>query len=185
MQWFSADPHLGSACNVKQRHVDGHRDYSADDWDDYVIHNYNLRVMPEDTLTVIGDFTHHSAKSYLDRIFCKNIHLVQGNHDRVGSGRYFKTCNADKIIKIGEHECHLYHYPIAYWLHAERGSFHLHGHVHDWYPDYMGKEARALDVSVDTALRYFGHPGPFSADFIIKYMLARPGHASIEGRPKL
>ena len=42
MQWFSADPHLGSACNVKQRHVDGHRDYSADDWDDYVIHNYKI-----------------------------------------------------------------------------------------------------------------------------------------------
>jgi calcineurin-like phosphoesterase family protein len=142
-------------------------------------------VQPEDSIHFIGDFTRHSAKPYLDRINCRYKHLILGNHDRPGSGKYFTSVHQYREIGISGHECILFHYPIAYWQHAEKGSLHLHGHVHDWYPNYMGNQARALDVSVDTALRFFGDPEPFSEKFILKYMLAREGHASLEGRPKL
>lgn len=179
-QWFMADPHFGDLCNIKKRPA-----ASADEWDDYVITHINSVVKPDHSITFLGDFSRHSAKSFLDRIDCKNVHVVLGNHDRRGCGRYFKTCNEYKEIEIQGHHCVLFHYPIAYWHWAERGAFHLHGHVHDWYPDYMGQQARALDVSCDTALRFFGAPYPFSEDFIIKWMLAREGHASVAGRDRI
>lgn len=180
MQWFMADPHLGINCNVKQR-----PEMSPDAWDDYVIEHINRHVADADTLRILGDFTHRFGRCYLDRINCKNVHLVIGNHDRPGSGRYFKSIHQYDEVEISGHTCCLFHYPIAYWRRCEAGSFHLHGHVHDWYPDYMGNQARALDVSVDTALRLFGHPGPISEAFILAYMLQRKGHASVEGRNRI
>jgi len=56
-----------------------------DEMDSVIINNINQKVGPNDTLIHLGDVAFGGFEKigeFLDRLVCKNVHLVLGNHDQ-------------------------------------------------------------------------------------------------------
>jgi calcineurin-like phosphoesterase family protein len=125
-----------------------------------IVNNINENVMQDDILICLGDWSfggYESIREFWDRIVCKNIHLVLGNHDhhiennRGGSQGLFKSVSHYNTLKIAEHTFRLMHYPISSWDGLNKGVMHLHGHCHLPTNLRFGKGQR-MDVGMD------GHP---------------------------
>ncbi|MBT6047043.1 MAG: hypothetical protein HOG49_09495, partial [Candidatus Scalindua sp.] len=59
---------------------------SVDKMDDTIVDRINAVVNPNDTFYILGDFCFARkdfsiVKKYRDRINCKHIHFIKGNHD--------------------------------------------------------------------------------------------------------
>lgn len=108
---------------------------------DTIIDNTNAVVRHDDTLVIIGDFCSlgrqarfNVAKAYRDRINCKNVYLVIGNHDNreilsplfTAVYDHFKW-NVDGQLIFTDH------YPGRSWDGAHHGAWMLYGHVHDLF----------------------------------------------------
>ena len=115
MIWFTADTHFGHA-NVL-RFTDRHERWNTiEQMDTGFVANINSCVAPGDDLYVLGDFSFkldaEQARAIRERIRCKNVHLVPGNHDKDWEG-------------LGHGSIHLHghiHAPAAYneWNRANR-----------------------------------------------------------------
>jgi calcineurin-like phosphoesterase family protein len=125
-----------------------------------IVNNINNCAMPDDTLICLGDWSFggfESIREFWDRIMCKNIHLVLGNHDhhiernRDGSQGLFKSVSHYNTLEIGQFKFRLMHYPISSWDGLNKGVMHLHGHCHLPTNLRFGKGQR-MDVGMD------GHP---------------------------
>lgn len=169
--WIFSDPHYGhkNICRgvTEWRTEDGRvpvdqtRDFkSLDLMNDTIVNNINSVAMPDDILICLGDWSFggfERIREFWDRIFCKNIHLILGNHDhhiernRDGSQGLFKSVSTYETLEVENYKFKLMHYPISSWDGLNKGVFHLHGHCH--LPTHMrfGK-GRRMDVGMD------GHP---------------------------
>lgn len=125
-----------------------------------IVNNINNVVMQDDILICLGDWSFggfESIKEFWDRIVCKNIHLILGNHDhhieknRDGICELFKSVGYYDTLVIGEHTFKLMHYPISSWDGLNKGVMHLHGHLHLPTDKRFGIGKR-MDVGID------GHP---------------------------
>lgn len=162
--FFTADPHYGH---------DNIRKYcerpfnSVEQMDDILIANVNKKVKNGDRLFVLGDFCWgDNQQKYLDRINCKNVILVTGNHDK-GNFNAFSGVHDYYEMKIQVDGASkllvLFHYPIKEWNQWHRGSYHLFGHTHQQIPD--DPHNYSLDIGVD------GHNfEPLSLDEVIAIM---------------
>jgi calcineurin-like phosphoesterase family protein len=142
------------------------RDFDTlDHMNSTIVDNINHMVGEDDILFHVGDWSFggfENIEEFRNRIVCKNIHLLLGNHDhhierdKGGIQRLFKSVNnylrlevswqgTDKVIKRTFILCH---YPIASWHDMNRGVLHLHGHVH-LEPHLRIAEGKAMDVGVD------------------------------------
>jgi calcineurin-like phosphoesterase family protein len=154
---------------------------------DCMISQCNRYVPEGDRLFILGDVAWNSVDNYLDRLVCKDVHLIWGNHDKNNFGKKFKTAQDVLEIKIGpkpdQHKVFLSHYPHAYWPSSHHGSFHLYGHCHrqrEHTLDTFFPGRRSLDVGVDNALHLLGEYRPFNEDEIIAILGNRPGHDPIK-----
>ena len=133
MIWFTSDTHFGHENAIKfcKRPF-----LCADEMDDVLVENINKLVDVNDELYHLGDFSDRikleQARGIRNRINCKNIHLVKGNHDLNWENEsdfivepLVKSFNFEKKIKF---VC--CHYPMMDWLGLRHGSIHLHGHIH-------------------------------------------------------
>ena len=82
MMWFTADLHLGDT-NILH---DMDRPFgSVDEMNRKVIDAINECVAADDRLYILGDFTYRlplaEAVRLRERIECKNVTLIRGNHD--------------------------------------------------------------------------------------------------------
>jgi len=125
-----------------------------------IVNNINNCAMPDDTLICLGDWSFggfESIREFWDRIMCKNIHLILGNHDhhidrnRDGSQGLFKSVSHYNTLEMGQFKFRLMHYPISSWDGLNKGVMHLHGHCHLPTNLRFGKGQR-MDVGMD------GHP---------------------------
>jgi calcineurin-like phosphoesterase family protein len=137
---------------------------SADEMDDAMIAAINEVVGPKDVLLHLGDFmVKHGGRAWdegelqvaerlRDRITCKRIYLVRGNHDPQGEKRFDRLFESVDDIISGrgiagiDERVVFFHYPIDQWQGRPNGGFHLHGHVHG----HGTKVARRHDVGVDS-----------------------------------
>lgn len=158
---------------------------TSNDMDALLIRNINERVKPADTLYHLGDFVVGQGRhkvSYmaeiLSSIHCDTVHLVLGNHDP-RDGYSLLSCGFASVSQIlsvsyNEVEFVLCHYPFLEWPGFYRGSYHLHGHVHEdasYNLDMRDKHhVRRYDVGVD-ANRY----APVSIEEIIEFFNGDPG----------
>lgn len=180
--YFTSDTHFGHGNIIDYEN----RPFATtDDMDALLIHNVNKRVKPADTLYHLGDFAvgqgRHKVsciKQVLSRIACDHVHLVLGNHDPKDS-RSLLDCGFASVSQIFDVSCNGYrfvlcHYPFLEWPGFYRGSYHLHGHVHEdgsYNFDMRDKHhIRRHDVGVD-ANRY----APVSVDEIIEFFTGDPG----------
>lgn len=128
-----------------------------DEMNSTIVNNINQKVGPNDTLIHLGDFAFggfDKIGQFLDRLVCKNIHIVLGNHDQhITKNREdikdrFLSVSKYLEVNIDDVDFVLSHYPHASWNKLGKGSIHLHGHVHLSAKNKWGKGKR-LDVGMD------------------------------------
>jgi len=160
------------------------RDFdSLEEHDEALIKSINGMVKEKDVLYHLGDWSfggHEQIKLFRERINCKEIHLIFGNHDqhieKLGSPyrdlftsvQYYKEISfkIDSQIsgRYGKTKMILSHFSHRVWNQSHHGTIHLYGHSHGSLPG-IGK---SMDVGVDTNSLY-----PYHLDEIISEMKGR------------
>lgn len=167
--WFTSDSHYnhGNICKATSNWEDksSTRDFeSLQAMNDEIVNQINSRVSEDDYLFHLGDFSFGGpeyVKEFRDRINCKNVHLILGNHDwrinenlentqsvfsSVQEYLFLTVFSADQ--ESTKHRFVICHYPIASWNGMCHGVIHLHGHLH--LPNTLRlHETMAMDVGVD------------------------------------
>lgn len=142
------------------------RDFDTlDKMNNTIVNNINLKVHEDDILIHLGDWSFggiDKIAEFRNRLICKNIYLVLGNHDhhiernKENTRSYFVDVQHYTEIKIKwetnktitSFDAVCMHFPICSWNNMSKGKFHLHGHVH-LPPVYKVGQGRSLDVGVD------------------------------------
>jgi calcineurin-like phosphoesterase family protein len=164
------------------------RDFkSLDHMNDCIVNSINSMVGEDDILFHLGDWSFggfENIEEFRNRIYCKNIHLILGNHDhhiernRGDIQRLFSSVNEYLRLSVsinsgtpmyrGDYDFVLMHYPIASWHNMNDGVIHLHGHVH-LPPDKKLSKGKAMDVGMDGSGMQ-----PYSINEIINIMNKQP-----------
>lgn len=163
----------------------GTRPFSTlEEMNETIITNINKTVDQDDVLIHFGDWSFggiENIKKFRDRIYCKNIYLLIGNHDHhiekdkssfkemfLGIFHYQEFLIDDVMIVA----CH---YPIGSWNKVRKGSIMIHGHLHNRGNARFTGEGKTMDVGID------GHPEfrPYSFEEIKKLMEQRPIKTSV------
>ena len=162
--FVTADTHFGheqALANYKRPFA------SVAEMDDALVAAINEVVGAKDELVHLGDFAGPWGKrpdewesadfdrleTLRDRIACRRIRLVRGNHDPAGRRRFDRLFESvDDIVSARgidgvDERIVLFHYPIQQWQGRPNGGFHLHGHVHG----HAEPLARRYDAGVDAA----------------------------------
>lgn len=191
--WFTSDSHYShvNICRSTTKWKDADdatRDFkSLDHMNDVIVDSINDRVQEHDILIHLGDWSFggfENIKEFRQRLHCKNIHLILGNHDHhilrnrgnvqglfssVSHYMYLDVCYIDTKLQTTERQQFaLMHYPIASWDNINRGVIHLHGHTH-LSADRRISAGRAMDIGVDG-----NNMCPISYSEIMKIMHDRP-----------
>lgn len=153
--------------------------------DDYLIRRINENVKSDDILWHLGDFCYgkkggmeNAARKYRERINCRNVFLVAGNHDSPITRRVFSSCYDTYELKINSTHIVLSHYAQAFWNKSHRKSWMLYGHAHgsaeQWMDDNMPGRL-SMDVGVDNIFRILGEYRPISFEEISSIFSSRNG----------
>ena len=181
--WVTADTHFGheEAIRLFARPV---RD--VQEMDDLLVERINAHVGKRDRLIHLGDFTGpmpwsgaegdesvERVRAIRDRIRCRSVELVRGNHDP-GKRRFERAFDAvHDILSFrgwggGDERIVCCHYPMRSWQGMWNGALHLYGHAHG-AAEEMG---RSCDVGVDC-----WELGPVPLDRVCDMLLSRPAPA--------
>lgn len=138
------------------------RDFiSINHHNDIMVSNINNTVGEDDILFLLGDFVFggfENIKIFRNRINCKEIYFVLGNHDhhiknnRENIQDCFTSVSTELNVIIDDNLFIMYHYPINEWVEGQKGSYHLFGHVHSDTKNRFFNGGRSMDVGID------GHP---------------------------
>jgi len=165
--YFTSDTHYNhtNICRGVTRWTDAEditRDFKTlDQMNDRIVAGINAEVGQDDILFHLGDWSFggfERIEEFRNRINCKNIHLILGNHDhhierdREGIRRLFTSVNQYLELEVKDNDWEqnyvLMHYPIISWNKMNDGVIHLHGHVHLSADRRIGK-GKTMDVGVD------------------------------------
>ena len=169
--WFTSDTHYNhkNICRGVSNWEAGRgtRDFATlQKMNEVIVNQINSKVMEDDILFHLGDWSFggfESITEFRNRIVCKNIHLILGNHDHhiennaddvqdlfTSVNQYLKIqINVNRTENgVDKHNFVLCHYPLGSWHDMAMGVIHLHGHVHLPSNLKLG-EGKAMDVGVD------------------------------------
>jgi calcineurin-like phosphoesterase family protein len=171
--FFTSDTHYShkNICRATTEWKDADdktRDFkSLNHMNDTIVNNINRMVGEDDILFHLGDWSFggfEKIQELRDRIVCKNIHLILGNHDHhierdkndirslFSSVNHYLDLNVydSNFGKFAQNRFILMHYPIASWHDMNEGVMHLHGHVH-LPPHQTVGQGKSMDVGMDGA----------------------------------
>lgn len=146
---------------------------TIEEMNDTLVNNINSKVAQDDTLIMLGDIVFggfENVGKFLDRLVCKNIHLVLGNHDhhirnnRENIQERFGSVSDYLQVKIYGQNFVMCHYPFSSWNGLNKGVIHLYGHIHSGYKNKFGN-GKKMDVGVDGNDYY-----PYSLSEIVHIM---------------
>jgi calcineurin-like phosphoesterase family protein len=157
------------------------RDFnSLEEYNDTLVNNINSCVGENDILFLLGDVAFGGfdyIRVFRERIICKEIHLVLGNHDdhiRKNTNNlqsYFTSVNVRLNVEIDKNVFVMDHYPIREWEKFHKGWFMLYGHQHN-SPDtrFSNGDTRSMDIGLE------GHPEfrPYHINEIIELLQDKP-----------
>jgi calcineurin-like phosphoesterase family protein len=172
--FFTSDTHYGHSniCSATTNWVGAEnmtRKFSSlDRMNDELVFWINQKVGENDILFHLGDWSFggfENIEEFRNRIVCKNIHLVLGNHDehidrnKDNIQRLFTSVNHYINLdlrrpsmkgkgQMDKYKFILCHFPIASWDGMNNGVIHAHGHVH-LPPHQRIGNGKSLDVGVD------------------------------------
>ena len=183
--WITSDTHYGHSniCRgvTSWRLPDGSipikktRDFDTiEQMNEAIVDGINSVVGQDDILIHLGDFSFggfENIQKFRDRIICKEIRLILGNHDthiennKGDVQELFTSVNHYTRLLYKNKTFVLSHFPISSWDSLNKGHIHLHGHVHLPTNLRFGK-GKKMDVGFD------GHPtfGVYDMDDIIRIM---------------
>ena len=170
--WFTADLHLGHGniikyCNRPFMTEEETARASSDprgDWkmstqsvefhDASLLESINALVKRDDALWILGDFCLRDPKkaaAYRERIRCRNVHLIWGNHDPRSLEPLFSSVGEQRMLNVAGQPIWLNHYPMRSWNGSFHGSWQLYGHVHGRFQAEDARTPHLLtrDVGVD------------------------------------
>jgi len=191
MLWFTSDTHYNHAniCSATTKWTDPVtcREFtSLAQMNSHLIANINSVVEQDDILFHLGDWSFggfEQIQIFRDSIFCKNVHIITGNHDhhiennKEDCQSLFSSVNKYLNLNVkwnvgthfaGEQRFALMHFPIASWDNMAKGAIHLHGHVH-FSPKLRIGKGKMMDVGVD-GNRLF----PIEMSEVLKLMKPQP-----------
>ena len=154
---------------------------------DTLIHNINYEVKTTDYFFILGDiaFSDNKIRECLDRINCKNIFFIWGNHDKVYNinnlavlgnyeqclvsiqGNRDNNSNTSNKDNNSNFRAVLNHYPLDVWENPEDNIKHLYGHCHgnaNYRRSLNPYYRNSIDVGVDSN-NYF----PWSLEELVSY----------------
>lgn len=180
--WFSSDFHYGhknlvAGVTVWTDKRECRNFQTLEEHNATLVTNINKVVKENDVLYFLGDWSFGGVDNILafrDKIKCRSIHLILGNHDKalyqkqkflVESGKFLSISHI-KNIKIEDQNIVLCHFPFRSWEKSGKGSWMLHGHCHGslakyeqkpkgfWatlFPFFFRKQYyKTMDVGIDT-----------------------------------
>jgi calcineurin-like phosphoesterase family protein len=189
--WFTSDTHYNHAniCSSTTKWSDPVtcREFtSLEQMNSHLIANINEVVAVDDILFHLGDWSFggfEQIQEFRDSIFCKNVHIITGNHDhhiernKEGCQSLFSSVNKYLNLNVkwgvgtmlhGEQRFALMHFPIASWDNMARGAIHLHGHVHFEADKRIGL-GKMMDVGCDGNGLY-----PIEMNEVLRIMETQP-----------
>jgi calcineurin-like phosphoesterase family protein len=154
--------------------LDQTRDFpTIDKMNSVIVDNINASVGQDDILIHLGDWSFggfEKIEEFHNRLICKNIHLILGNHDHhIDKNRgdirsLFKSVSwFDQFEYMGE-TIEMCHYPLSSWNGLNKGRIHLHGHVH--LSNDKKILHRRMDVGMDGNLEF----EPYNLHDVIKML---------------
>ena len=126
-----------------------------------IVNNINEVVGQDDVLIHFGDWSFggfENIEELRNRIWCKEIHLIYGNHDhhlvnnRENCQSLFTSTQWFLQLNYMGETMECMHYPIASWNGLNKGRIHLHGHCH--LPNEKKILYRRMDVGMDGHLEF-------------------------------
>jgi calcineurin-like phosphoesterase family protein len=157
--------------------IDQTRDFETiEKMNDTIVNNINSMVGQDDVLIHLGDWSFggfDNIKKFRERIICKEIHIILGNHDhhilnnKENVRELFTSVSEYNTLKYLDSTFVLFHYPITSWNGLNKGDIHLHGHVHLSNDKKFGR-GKKMDVGVDG-----NNLKPYSIKEIIELMNER------------
>ena len=180
MQFFTSDTHFFHDQLVGVNDFSNRDFIDATDMNEAIIHNWNEKVGPDDTVYHLGDIAMlHTRPSKLadEKIFevlnqlNGHLILVKGNHDSRELFKYLDRHNYDfggkpkfefhdvgVLIKMNHRQYYLTHYPMM--LGIVKQIINVHGHLHR----YTVPIKENVNVGPDSGdLDYLKDPVPFGA----------------------
>ncbi len=139
MIWFISDTHF----NHDREFIWGPRGFkNVSESNDNIIHNWNAKISPDDTVYMLGDFFLGKDIDYVKNTLNKlngKIHLIIGNHDTPAKIKIYEA--SAKIVEIvwstqieyKGRQFYLSHYPtLTADLNSnpDRCIFGIFGHTH-------------------------------------------------------
>lgn len=173
--WFSSDLHINHA-NICRATSNWSNKFSTRNFksikemNNQILGNINYYVKENDILFLLGDllFRWKTAEDYnkiLEKINCKQIYILFGNHCRRDSlvecwENYNKPEHLSDVLycQIDDRKVFMSHYAHRVWPESHHNSFHLYGHSHGSLPE----EGKSMDVGVDAAFMETGEYRPYS-----------------------
>ena len=164
MIYFTADTHFWH--NAILKHCPKRSWDDIETMNNTLIDAINETVGRNDILYHLGDFCWSAAKtgSIRQRIKCRKLHVVRGNHDSSSLRSHVSSLN--HMVFLKNPKIHLCHYPLAEWGSQYYGGYHLHGHCHN----NLKLEGRAMDVGVDAIFNLTGEWRPISINEVISLL---------------
>lgn len=144
---------------------------TLEDMNEALVTRFNETVGQDDVLFMLGDVAFGGTENigiFMNRLICKNVYLVYGNHDHKiirdqNLRGYFKRCEYYMEVNVDGQNICMFHYAARVWENSHRGSWFLYGHSHGSLPE-MGNH-KTMDVGVDTNEMY-----PYSFDELKRIM---------------
>jgi calcineurin-like phosphoesterase family protein len=169
--WITSDTHYAHSniCRgvTNWRRPDGSipadqtRDFTTlEKMNNTIVNNINEVVGQDDMLIHLGDWSFggfENIEEFRNRIICREIHLVLGNHDhhidrnRENCQRLFTSTQWFLQVQFKDETIEMMHYPISSWNGLRKGRIHLHGHCHLNHNNKISN-GRRMDIGLD------GHP---------------------------
>lgn len=183
MKYFTSDLHLGEGRALK---FPMRLQYNQETWANEILEKINTKVGKNDYLYILGDFSEKDAAKFRQRINCKNIMLIVGNHDaseynlqKIFGMHYVRLTYMASIHNVNTW---LSHYPHLAWPKSHSGAYHLYGHMHNQRSEFWANifpEMRALDVSPESYQAIYGHFNIFSENEVHELLSQKKGHDDI------
>lgn len=143
-----------------------------------IVNNINECVGQDDVLIHLGDWSFggfETIEEFHNRLICKNIHLVLGNHDhhidrnRQNIRNLFTSVNWFEQFEYQGETLECCHYPISSWNGLRKGRIHFHGHCHLPYNKKV-TNGRRMDIGMDGSIGMM----PYDLKELIKVMKKLP-----------
>ena len=154
--YFTADTHFGHENVIK---FSNRQFENLVEMEKVLTENWNARVRPDDDIYIVGDFAWRARHDHIMKCIKQlngRKHLIMGNHDRkyMDFDDYraaFVLIDKSTEIFLDKQRIILCHYPMAEWHQYHRGSYHIHGHIHNRKDDafYYLRDKNALNAGVD------------------------------------